>query len=110
MRKLGMTICVLCAIIMFTGCSGEDIYGSWQYDGLNVQYTFNEDFTMLIEVVGGKTYNGTFEFDQDNKKLLIVSIPEYGHSVTGEYEIKDKQLIITSPDSGSVISMTRIKK
>lgn len=107
MRRLGITLSILLAVTLLAGCSSESIYGSWQHDASNVQYTFNEDMSFVITVVGGKTYNGTFELDEENSSFLAHA---EGYTQSGEYKIEDKQLIITSPDSGSVITMTRIKK
>lgn len=106
MRRFVAALCLFSSLVLLAACSGETLAGSWQHDGKPAIYTFNEDFTMSIEDTQGGSWQGTYEIE-DETNMLLVTVN--GNVQSGVYEIKDKQLIITSPDSGSVVTMTRIK-
>ena len=108
MRKLGMTLLIIASMALLAACSRESIIGSWQHDEANVIYTFNEDNAFTLDIGQGQAQrSGTWTEEEDG--ILVLS-HENGTSQRSEYKIDGKQLIFTSPDSGSVSNMTRIKK
>ena len=99
---------LLCACMLMIGCFGGGTFvGTWQHDSQPVTYRFTEDMQVIITIQGQEPTTGTYSIDE-KAQLLVLTVGEMQQ--TGQYEFSGKQLTITSPDTGSTITMTRISK
>ena len=107
MKKITCLVCVLlCACVLVMGCFGGGTFvGTWQHDSQPVTYRFTEDAQVIITIEGQQPITGTYSIDEKTQ-LLVLAVGEMQQ--TGQYEFSGKQLSITSPDTGSTITMTRI--
>ena len=106
MRRTRAAVLLVLCVLVLAGCSSKSIVGSWQHDKENAQYTFNEDKTFTIKVGSQELRKGTYEIDEKEKALILTY---NALSQTAQYEVSKKRLKLTSPDTGLVVTMTRIK-
>jgi hypothetical protein len=88
------------------GCGSNSIVGTWKHDSLGAAYEFTADMQVIITLSGQNPVTGTYTLDRDTHTLTVTA---QGLTQTGIVEIKKNTLRITSPDSGAVITMTRVR-
>ena len=103
--------CLLLCIIMLTGCllgcfGSTSIIGTWKHDSLGAAYEFTEDLQVIITLSGQNPVYGTYTLDEDTSTLVLTV---EGQQQSGLVEVRKNTLHITSPDSGAVITMTRVR-
>ncbi len=106
MRVVGLVLCVLLLTAALMGCGGGSIVGTWKHDTMGVAYEFTSDNRVTITLSGQNPVSGTYSLDKATNTLLL-SVNEQQQS--GIIDIKGNTLRITSPDSGSVVTMTRVR-
>jgi hypothetical protein len=107
MRKVCLMLCILALVGALSGCFGSrSIVGTWKHDSLGAAYEFTEDQQIIITLSGQNPVYGSYTLDKDTN-TLVLSVN--GQQQSGIIEVTSKQLRITSPDSGAVITMTRVR-
>lgn len=106
MRIVCLLLCILLLVGTLTGCAGNSIVGTWKHDTLGAAYEFTKDMQVIITLVGQNPRAGTYAYD-NNTKNLVLTVD--GQSQSGIVEVKGNTLRITSPDSGAVVTMTRVR-
>ena len=83
------------------------IYGDWysEFEGMEYQYTFNEDGTYKAYYNGEFDDEGTFEFDDEN---IVMTSNTYGGSMEFSYSLNSDSTLLnlTQPDMTEVFTRT----
>ena len=102
MKKfLAMTL----AIVMMCGCliacgKGNSIVGTWELD---IDKTFAGEEQSTIDLMKGMGYAMTFEFKEDGKCVMAMTMMGETETTEMDYEIKDNQIVIGGEATDFVI-------
>jgi hypothetical protein len=104
-------VCVVLCVLMLAFCLGacstnNSIVGTWKHDTLGAAYEFTSDMQVIITLTGRNPVSGTFTLDKKTNTLVLIV---EGQQQSGIIEIKGSTLKITSPDTGAVVTMTRVR-
>lgn len=97
-------------VLLLTG--GKSIVGTWKHDSVGATYVFDEQNQVSITLPGQQEpYRGTYELNKKEKTLsLSYQVGEDTLSQVTIYRFQGRdKLELTSPDTGSVVTMTRQK-
>ena len=106
MRAVCLVLCALLLIAALMGCGNTSIVGTWKHDTLGAAYEFTKDNQVIITLTGQNPVTGTYSFDKATNTLVLTVANQ---QQSGVIEIKGNTLRITSPDSGAVVTMTRVR-
>ncbi|MBQ9988783.1 MAG: hypothetical protein IJP30_03510 [Clostridia bacterium] len=108
MKKGALLLCVLLILACLTGCFGKKsktIIGSWEHDSLGAVYEFTEDGQVIVTLVGQNPMYGTYTLENETG-TVVLSVNGMDQAAT--YSISGQKLLLTSPDSGAQVTMTRV--
>ena len=98
-------------VFLFSG--GKSIVGTWKHDSVGATYVFDEENHVTITLPGKQEpYEGTYELNKKDKTLaLSYQLGDDSLSQVSKYRFRGKnKLELTSPDTGSVVTMTKQKE
>lgn len=95
MKRFLLSVLLVAVLLVATACGKKGLVGSWNYEGTNYTYTFNEDGT-------GEYAGAKFTYTTEGDKLSILYD---GNTAPFEttYKIEDNKLIIKDSLDNDVI-------
>lgn len=110
MKKLALTLCALCTMLLLAGCGGTAISGSYE-DAAGNQYEFESDtFYIYNENNTAAGLSGTYTCDSDAGTLTFTaSVPggtDVQRNATYTWDGETNTLTITGED-GTVSTLTK---
>ena len=106
MKGVCLVVCMILFASCLLGCANKSIVGTWKHDSLGAAYEFTEDMQVIITLSGQNPKIGTYTLD-GNTNTLVLTVE--GQQQSGIVEVSGNTLKITSPDSGAVITMSRVR-
>lgn len=98
---------VIISLLLLCSCSAsETIVGTWKHDSTDAVYQFNNDGTFTVTITGFDPVEGTYQLDTEEKTLKLTA---EGNVQSSIYELFGNKLRLTSPDTGAIVTLSKIQ-
>lgn len=100
-----ISIAVIMLLVLCSCSASESVVGKWKHDSTDAVYQFNSDGTFTMIITGFEPVEGTYQQDTEEKTLVLTVEDNVQSSI---YELFGNQLRLTSPDTGAIVTLTKI--